>query len=135
MAQMRQMAIHGVRSHENSQTHIYSTSIKIEKPNDYEPQVWHGTRGKAAGKGGQPPIAGTEGEKQRWASLARQIFDGKGTCKAKLISSYSVSNDLWLVMDSDELLFEAVQTIKQAGKAQNLKGYPAAGANIIKRNI
>ena len=134
MAQVRQMAIHGVKSHENSQQHIYSCAIKVEKPNDYEPSLWHGSRGKAAGKGGGAAVAATDGEKQRWTALAKTIFPS-AACKNRLNSSYSIANDLWLVLDSDEDTMAAASALKAAGRSGNLKGLPACGSTLVKRSI
>ena len=134
-AQMRQLAIHGTRSAENSQMHIYATSIRIEKPNDFDPREWHGARSKGNGKG-VPPTPAVEGEKHKWASIARSVLDGKhAQCQARVLKTYSLNSDLWIQLDDDQQIQEAVTIIKQKGRDSNAKGYPSAGNTVVKKSI
>lgn len=115
--------------------HIFATSIRIEKPNDFDPREWHGARAKGNGKGNAPTPA-VEGEKHKWASIARNALDGKhAQCKSKVVKTYSLVSDLWVQLDDDQSIIEAVTIIKQKGRDANAKGYPSAGSTVVKKSI
>ena len=132
-AQMRQIAAHSARMSEVSQTHIFATSIRVEKPNDYDPAAWHGRRSKGNGKG-KTPTPAVEGEKHKWAAIARQALPC-GQCKSVVVKTYSFGADLWIQLSDDEGILDACQIIKQAGRTANAKGFLSAGSTIVKKSI
>ena len=131
--QLRQIASHTTRMSEVSQSHIFATSIRVEKPNDYDPAAWHGRRSKGNGKG-KPPTAAIEGEKHKWAAIARSTLPSS-QCKATVTSTYSIGADLWIQLSDDENIVEACQVLRQAGRTANAKGFLSTGSTIVKKSL
>ena len=46
-----------------------------------------------------------------------------------------MNSDLWIQLDSDDQVLEAVTIIKQRGRDSNLKGFPSAGSTVVKKSI